>query len=80
MSDEEIMKKITSVVVDKLNAKEDQVKPEADFVNDLKADSLDRTELVMGLEEEFGIEIPDTESSKLKTVGDVFAYVKAAKA
>jgi acyl carrier protein len=76
MSDD-LMQKITKVVVDKLGVTEDKVKPEAAFAEDLGADSLDQVELVMALEDEFGIEIPDEEAEKLKKVGDVIAYVKS---
>jgi acyl carrier protein len=74
---EELMQKITKVIVDKLGVTEDKVKPEAAFAEDLGADSLDQVELVMSLEDEFDIEIPDEEAEKLKKVGDVIAYVKS---
>jgi len=66
---------VVKVVVDQLGVKEDEVKPEARFVEDLGADSLDTVELVMALEEEFGIEIPDEDAEKAKTVGDVISYI-----
>lgn len=66
---------VVKVVVDQLGVKEGEVKPEARFVEDLGADSLDTVELVMALEEEFGIEIPDEDAEKAKTVGDVIAYI-----
>jgi acyl carrier protein len=56
--------------------KEDQVTPEAKFIEDLGADSLDTVELVMALEEEFGQEIPDEEAEKLQSVGDVIKYIE----
>ena len=56
--------------MDRLNAEEDQIKPEASFVEDLGADSLDIVELIMGIEEEFDIEIPDEDAEKLTTVGE----------
>ncbi|WP_346688843.1 acyl carrier protein [uncultured Cloacibacillus sp.] len=62
--------------MDRLNAEEDQIKPEASFVEDLGADSLDIVELIMGIEEEFDIEIPDEDAEKLTTVGEAMAYVK----
>ena len=74
MSDD-IQNKITKVIVEKLGVTEDQVKPEAAFIDDLGADSLDQVELVMALEDEFDIEIPDEEAEKLKKVSDVIAYV-----
>lgn len=72
---EEIMDKIVKVIVEKLGVKEDQVKAEATFVDDLGADSLDQVELIMALEDEFDIEIPDEEAEKLKKVQDVVDYV-----
>ena len=74
---EELIQKITKVIVEKLGVTEDKVKPEAAFAEDLGADSLDQVELVMALEDEFDIEIPDEEAEKLKKVGDVIAYVKS---
>jgi len=74
---EEVMQKITKVIVEKLGVTEDKVKPEAAFAEDLGADSLDQVELVMALEDEFDIEIPDDEAEKLKKVGDVIAYVQS---
>jgi acyl carrier protein len=74
---EEVMQKITKVIVEKLGVTEDKVKPEAAFAEDLGADSLDQVELVMALEDEFDIEIPDDEAEKLKKVGDVMAYVQS---
>ena len=59
--------------------KEEDVKPEASFVEDLGADSLDTVELIMSFEEEFGVEIPDTEAEKIKTVQDVINYIEAHK-
>jgi acyl carrier protein len=72
---EDIHSKITKVIVEKLGVTEDQVKPEAAFIDDLGADSLDQVELVMALEDEFDIEIPDEEAEKLKKVSDVISYV-----
>ena len=74
---EDIHSKITKVIVEKLGVSEDQVKPEAAFIDDLGADSLDQVELVMALEDEFDIEIPDEEAEKLKKVSDVIAYVNS---
>jgi acyl carrier protein len=73
----EINQKITKVIVEKLGVTEEQVKPEAAFIDDLGADSLDQVELVMALEDEFDIEIPDEEAEKLKKVSDVIAYVNS---
>ncbi len=71
----ELIQKITKVIVEKLGVTEDQVKPDAAFIDDLGADSLDQVELVMALEDEFDIEIPDEEAEKLKKVSDIIAYV-----
>ncbi|WP_343298166.1 acyl carrier protein [Pasteurella multocida] len=73
MSIEERVKKI---IVEQLGVKEDEVKPEAFFVEDLGADSLDTVELVMALEEEFDIEIPDEEAEKITTVQSAIDYVQ----
>lgn len=74
---EELMSKITKVVVEKLGVKEEQVKLESTFVEDLGADSLDQVELIMALEDEFNIEIPDEDAEKLKSVSDALNYVKS---
>ena len=76
MQMEEVMAKLKDIVVDRLNVEEDQVKPDASFVEDLGADSLDIVELIMGIEEEFDIEIPDEEAEKLSNVGEALEYVK----
>ncbi|RDF04649.1 acyl carrier protein [Haemophilus parahaemolyticus] len=77
MSIEERVKKI---IVDQLGADVAQVKPEASFIEDLGADSLDTVELVMALEEEFDIEIPDEEAEKITTVQSAIDYVTKANA
>ena len=76
MKMEEVQQKLKEIVMDRLNAEEDQIKPEASFVEDLGADSLDIVALSMGSEEEFDIEIPDEDAEKLTTVGEAMAYVK----
>ena len=76
MSIEERVKKI---IVEQLGVKEEDVKPEASFVEDLGADSLDTVELVMALEEEFDIEIPDEEAEKIQTVQDAVNYIDSHK-
>jgi len=68
--------KVKEIIVEQLGVNESQVTPEASFVEDLGADSLDIVELVMAFEEEFGAEIPDEEAEKLKTVGAVIGYLK----
>ena len=73
MSIEERVKKL---IVEQLGVKEEDVKPEASFVEDLGADSLDTVELVMALEEEFDIEIPDEEAEKITTVQSAIDYVQ----
>lgn len=77
MTEEELLKKITAVTVEKLGVKEEEVKLDSSFVNDLGADSLDRVELVMALEDEFDIEIPDDQAEKFIKVSDVLAYVQS---
>ena len=72
----EIAEKVTKIVVEQLGVSEDQVTPEAKFIEDLGADSLDQVELVMALEEEFGSDIPDDAAEKLTTVGDAIAYIE----
>ncbi len=69
--------KVRDIIVEKLSVTPDQVKPEASIVEDLKADSLDLVELVMELEDAFGAEISEEEQGKLKTVGDVIAFLKS---
>jgi acyl carrier protein len=67
--------RVKKVVIEKLDVNDDQVKQEASFVNDLSADSLDVVELVMALEEEFEISIPDEEAEKITTVGEAVQYI-----
>lgn len=77
MTNEEILHKVTEVIVDQLNADEADVNLEASFIDDLGADSLDIVELVMALEESFSISIPDEEAENIKTVGDAVEYIAA---
>ena len=69
--------KVKEVIIDKLGVEEDTIKLEANFVNDLGADSLDTVELVMALEEEFNTEIPDEEAEKITTVQQAIDYISA---
>ena len=72
---DEIFDKVRDVIVDQLNVEEADVTEEASFIDDLGADSLDIVELVMGLEEQFGISIPDEEAENIKTVADAVSYI-----
>lgn len=74
MSD--IEAKVKEIIVEQLGVNADQVNPEAKMIEDLGADSLDAVELVMAIEEEFGIEVPDDEAEKLVKVGDIIAHVE----
>jgi acyl carrier protein len=71
-----VFDKVKEIIVDQLGVEEDEVTPQAHFIEDLGADSLDIVELVMALEEEFGIEIPDEEAEKISTVGDAVDYIR----
>lgn len=72
----EIESRVKAIIVDKLGVEESEVKPEANFINDLGADSLDTVELIMEFEKEFGISIPDDQAEGIKTVGDAVAYIE----
>ena len=76
MSDKPIEQRVKDIIVEQLGVKPEQVVPAAKFIEDLGADSLDTVELVMALEEEFGIEVPDEQAEKLQSVGDVMKYVE----
>ena len=69
--------KVKDIIIDKLGAEEDKITEKASFMDDLGADSLDTVELIMELEEEFGLEIPDEEAEKLATVGDAGSYIES---
>lgn len=73
----EIESRIKAIIADQLGVSEEEVRPEARFIEDLGADSLDIVELIMAMEEEFETEIPDEEAEKILTVGDTIEYVKA---
>ena len=76
MSEKTIEQRVKDIIVEQLGVKPEQVTPEAKFIEDLGADSLDTVELVMALEEEFGNEIPDEQAEKLQSVSDVIKYVE----
>ncbi|HUF62634.1 MAG TPA: acyl carrier protein [Verrucomicrobiales bacterium] len=76
MSDKTIEDRVRDIIVKELAVTEEQVTPEAKFIEDLGADSLDTVELVMAFEEEFEIEVPDEEAEKLQAVGDVIRYIE----
>jgi acyl carrier protein len=75
MSNENVVERVKSIIVDQLNVAAEEVTPEASFIEDLGADSLDIVELIMALEEEYDIEIPDEDAEKIQTVQDVINYV-----
>jgi acyl carrier protein len=80
MAEKTIEQRIKDIIIEQLGVTADQVTPEAKFIEDLGADSLDTVELVMALEEEFGLEIPDDEAEKLQSVGDVIKHVEDRQA
>ena len=79
MSDKSIEERVKDIIVDQLGVSADQVTSEAKFVEDLGADSLDNVELVMALEEEFDVEVPDDEAEKLQAVKDVVTFITSKK-
>ncbi|RKY40003.1 MAG: acyl carrier protein [Candidatus Omnitrophota bacterium] len=76
MTVESIEERVKDVIGEQLGLGKEELRDDASFINDLGADSLDTVELVMALEEEFGIEIPDSDAEKMSTVGDVINYIK----
>ena len=76
MNQEEIFEKVKSIIIDQLGVTEGSVTLEASFIDDLGADSLDIVELIMAIEEEFDLEIPDSDAEKVVTVNDVVDYIK----
>ena len=79
MSAPNIEAKVKSIIADQLGVGEDEIKAESSFIEDLGADSLDIVELVMAMEEEFEVEIPDEEAENIKTVGDAINYINTHK-
>ena len=73
---ENVEDKVKQIIVEQLGVDASEVNPQAHFVNDLGADSLDTVELVMALEEEFDTEIPDADAEKIQTVGQAIEYIK----
>ncbi len=71
--------KVKSIIADQLGVGEEEIKPESSFIEDLGADSLDIVELVMAMEEEFEVEIPDEEAENIKSVGDAINYINTHK-
>ena len=76
MSSEEIFNKVKEIIIEQLGVAETAVVAEASFIDDLGADSLDIVELIMAIEEEFDLEIPDSDAEKVVTVSDVVDYIK----
>ena len=76
MNSEEIFDKVKEIIIEQLGVSESAITTEASFIDDLGADSLDIVELIMALEEEFDLEIPDSDAEKVVTVGDVVEYIK----
>ncbi len=72
----ELENKVSEIIVEQLGASKEEIVPEASFTDDLGADSLDIVELVMAMEEEFDIEIPDDDAEKIQTIGDALSYLK----
>ena len=79
MADVNVEQKVKSIIAEQLGVGEEEIKPASSFIEDLGADSLDIVELVMAMEEEFEVEIPDEEAEHIKTVGDAINYVNSHK-
>ncbi len=79
MNPDAIFEKVKEVIIEQLAVEDDSVKLDTSFIDDLGADSLDIVELIMALEEEFDLQIPDSEAEKIATVGDVVEYIKNNK-
>ena len=76
MAEENVEEKVKEIIVEQLSVEKDKVIPEASFINDLGADSLDTVELVMAFEEKFGLEIPDEDAEKITTVQSAISYIR----
>jgi acyl carrier protein len=79
MATSQVEVKVKGIIAEQLGVGEDEIKPESSFIEDLGADSLDIVELVMAMEEEFEVEIPDEEAENIKTVGDAINYINSHK-
>jgi acyl carrier protein len=77
MASPEMEARLKKIVAEQLGVDEDKIVPSASFSDDLNADSLDLVEMIMSLEEEFGVEIPDEEAEKIRTVGDAMSYIES---
>jgi acyl carrier protein len=76
VAEENVEEKVKEIIVEQLSVEKDKVVPEASFINDLGADSLDTVELVMAFEEKFGLEIPDEDAEKITTVQSAISYIR----
>lgn len=79
MAEDEVAKKVIGMVAERMDVDEAQITNDTHFVNDLQADSLDMAELVIDMEEEFGIQITDEEAQKIQTVGEAINYIRGHK-
>ena len=79
MPEKSIEEKVKDIIIEQLGVNAEQVTPNASFIEDLGADSLDTVELVMAFEEEFSVEVPDEDAEKLQSVGDVIKYIEEKK-
>ena len=75
MADNNLEERLRKIIAEQLGVEESKVEPDASFADDLQADSLDLVELIMSIEEEFGVEIPDEDAEKIATVGDALSYL-----
>jgi acyl carrier protein len=76
MADNDLEARLKKMIAEQLGVDEEKVVPEASFADDLEADSLDQVELIMSIEEEFGVNIPDEDAEKIATVGDALTYLQ----